>query len=235
MKRLFLMALILSLGAALITYNAKTNGDALAEADNMTVTVECTSPAETAFVPETIAWTIEASDWAAQTAAAPNGPNGLLTEADIAGVVSGGVNGDTALTPDGEDIAGIAAGYVIFYSKLPAIKLTGLQCETKNTASVVAIASDTDTNLDLAVGDVGTPGFSTAIRIDSATSQNVIGDGFEITAVPDGTDDDESENGEIVYGGSDENRGRLYMKLDFSGNTTTGSQTSTITFTSSNI
>jgi hypothetical protein len=137
------------------------------------------------------------------------------------------------------DNHGLQSSKLIYSHYAPYMVLGGLSCTTnfKGRLAAVGDASD-DPDLNVGVATTGATTWSIATQIDTTSSVNIIGNSGVMWAADlndgegSGGDADFTQNGEIVFGGTNSAQGGYLFMLNINlfGNTVDGSQ-EIITFT----
>lgn len=193
------------------TVDAFIEANATPQADVIAVSGSCSDTPVTAFSPN-LSYTLSFTS----TQSEPLTCNGSLG-------LGNPVNSDTAPTL-GCNVTDVS-GFAVMSSRMPTIKIGGLQCTTEDRATLEVHGDGSDNlAIDIALSTVGSTGWDASKKVDASTSSSKImlfGPSGQVgtSAIIDGQDNDALTNGEVAFGGTVASQGgsRVYLKADFTG------------------
>jgi len=193
------------------TVDALTEAYATPQADVIAVNGSCSDTPVTAFSPN-LSYTLSFTSSQSGPATC-NGSLGLGSP----------VNSDTAPTLgcNTTDVSGFA----VMSSRMPTIKIGGLQCTTEDRATLEVHGDGSDNPaIDIALSTVDSTAWDASKKVDASTSSSKImlfGPSGQVgtSAIVDGQDNDALTNGEVAFGGTTASQGgsRVYLKADYTG------------------
>ena len=221
-------------GAYMLSRNLDMTHDAVAATSGSTVySVTCNAVTQQAWVPSAIAATVE---WTTTI--------GALPTCAVSAVVTGSVANDVDPTNLGCLLYATSGNFIEVRFISPAMKMTGLQCQTAVAGVQLAAnaVADAGPNLEIyfdayestTVGDSGTN------KVDQTASRMLFGaDGtIKGSDLLDGSDFDTLINGEVQFGkttgtahGGADGTSKTKMGIDQTNNTSIPAETVTFTFT----